>query len=136
MGRSISNLLHLSPFEATLSYWLVPLGTPAGLYTVLLSLVHISFPLSLGFRSLSLGPLIHPVPPSPPPVPTICCSSRGISKETDMRVIDLLPVATKCMPKQSFLMLLGFDLSKETQAYCRWNVVFELQLFFIKHECL
>lgn len=54
-----------------------------------------------------------------------------------MRVIDLLPVATKCMSKQPFLMLLGFDLSKETQAYHRWNVVFELQLFFIiKHECL
>lgn len=110
---SIKSFLPLSPLEEALCYWLVPWGNPAGLYTVLLSLF--MFPSSL-WVLISRSGTIDLVPPSPPPtpfpVPTIYFYYfQGINKEIDSRLIDLLPIAAKYMPKQPFLMLVQFYLS-------------------------
>lgn len=51
----IKSLLHLSPFQATLSYWLGPLESPVCLYRVFFPGYMFLFSLKLIF--LNLGPL-------------------------------------------------------------------------------
>lgn len=89
--------------EATLISWLVLLRTLAGLSIVLLSLLHVSFSLTLGLGSLGLGLLMwflshHHLLYTPPPVPTVFYYFRGINKEISSSFIDLLPIAAKCLP--------------------------------------
>lgn len=125
LGRWISELSYT--LETTFIYWLVPLGTPAGPYTVLLVVCFfLSFPWVFFFGSLGLGPLMwlhshhHPHPHSHSQFQHFFLWLRGATQRNKQQFHRCTSYCCKMRayvaPSHAVKVL-----SKDTQVYCTLN---------------